>query len=130
MFLRMNMFDLAVGIACSAVAGVVAGGREHVTAIACATWALSYFGAAPIAYRLCRARPMHFPKCPHCQAADGPWGIQAASAPDRIEDMQCGQCGKTTSFVYRSDVTLAEMRGEHAYSLRWPRPIGIWKKLH
>lgn len=135
MITRFNMFDLCMVAACGAVAGLCTAtfstDRTIDMTLALAVFALLCVGVVPIVYRLRRARPMRFPRCPHCQCADGdgPWFGRAGSQHDRIEDMMCGPCGRLTSFIYDGDVTPVEVQREHAYALRWPRQLGRWRRL-
>ena len=138
MFLHLGTADLAVGLGVFGAAGATGAvvyshlGLTHdawALPIALAIGAPAYLVIAPLVYRAAGLRPMHYPPCPHCAAPDGPWGIQHRTTAARQEVMLCGPCGATTLFVHRGRPDLDATPGLPAFQLRWPRPLGIWRRI-
>jgi hypothetical protein len=136
MFFRLGLGDLTIGVGSFFAAGLTAPIIFGIVPKApvdlffvFGLGAVIYLIAAPALYRVLNMRPMHFPKCPHCDAKDGPWGIPHGSKPIRAEDLMCGKCGAASTFVYAGGVDSVEAPSKPTFALRWPRPIGLWKRV-
>jgi hypothetical protein len=132
LFLRLSIPDVAIGAGIFGLAGALAPNLcacslPEIYLPGFAIGIVTYLVAAPLLYRVFRLRPMHFPKCPHCGAPDGPWGIPATTQ-SKCEQLICGHCGAETTFWYNNPVS-SEVGSGSSYVLRWPRPLGIWKRL-
>ena len=135
MFVRFGMRDLMIAIGSFGAAGIAAptifGATDRALAYAVGLGLGSaiYLAAAPALYRIFEMRPMRFPRCPHCDSTDGPWGIPPGSKPVRCEDLVCGNCGGVSTFLYSGGVENIDVASKPTFALKWPRPAGIWTRV-
>ena len=137
MFFRLGMHDLMVGVGNFFIAGLAspailgdASNSPAGFAVTAGCGSLLYLITAPPLYRALCMRPMHFPKCPHCETKEGCWGVPAGSTPMQSEDLVCGSCGAATTFIYAANSADGAPPSKPTFVLRWPRPFGLWRRVH